>query len=124
MPFWQRPAREAVAPDTVEAMLEEVEALLDDDEPGRALRLADDAVRAARRLDAEDSGHLSIAQTLRAQALIDMGRFDHARRAAEEALAESADYAPAHFERGIALYRLGRFDEAADAVATACELDA
>jgi predicted Zn-dependent protease with MMP-like domain len=72
----------------------------------------------------EDSDHLVVAQTLRAQALIDMGRFDQARRAAEEASAEAAGYAPAHHERGIALYRLGRFEEAAEAVATACQLEA
>lgn len=124
MPFWQRPARESVDPDTVEAMLEDVEAALDDDEPGRALRLADDAVRAARRLADEEPFLLAVGHTLQAQALIDLGRYDHARRAADEALLAFAEYGPAHHERGVALYRLGRFAQAADDFAAACELDA
>ena len=124
MPFWQRAARESVDADTVEAMLEEAEAALDADQPQRALRLADDAVRAARRLGSADASLLAAAQTLRAAALFDLGRFAPALAAADEALRGGPDESLAHRERGLALYRLGRFDEAAEAFETVCRLDA
>ena len=124
MPFWQRSAGADLDPDAVEALLEEVEAALDEEQPERALRLADDAVRAARSLAAEAPAYLAAGHTLRAQALLDLGRREQARRAADEALLALPGHPPAHHERGLALYRLGDARAAAEAFETACRLDA
>jgi predicted Zn-dependent protease with MMP-like domain len=96
-----------------EERLERAEAALDDDDPRRALRLADDAMRIARSAGEDDL--CAAALTTSAAAWRGMNRFADALIRAEEACDLRDGNWATHYERGVALYRLARFDEAAKA---------
>jgi tetratricopeptide (TPR) repeat protein len=96
-----------------EERLERAEAALDDDDSRRALRLADDAVRIARSVGEDDL--CAAALTAGAAAWRGMNRFADALIRAEEACDLRDGNWAAHHERGVALYRHARFDEAAKA---------
>jgi len=101
--------------------LERAETALDDDDSRRALRLADDALRIAR--SAGDDELCAVALLLSAEALRGLDRFADALARADEACdLRDGDWA-AHLERGMALYRLARFDEAASAFDAAAQRD-
>lgn len=118
--MWRR-RRVAADPDSISAALDAAEHHLDADEWERALRLLDDARRAAGRLAGGD--WLGEVEILRAAALGQAGRFEAALEAATTACAVLPEEAAAHHERGVALYRLARFHQAARAFEEATRCD-
>src|SRR5262249_1175723 len=82
------------------------------------LRLADDAVRAARAR-APDDVH---AGALAAMLLQEQHRFGDALALADELLRAHPDDTTAHLVRGDALLELGRYDDAGDAYQRALDL--
>jgi predicted Zn-dependent protease with MMP-like domain len=105
----------------IESRLDAAEAALDGEDPRRALRLCDEALRGARRID--DDELLGLTLTTRAAALADLGRFAESERDAATASDLDPESAAAVHQHGVALYRLGRFAEAAAAFTEATRLE-
>jgi predicted Zn-dependent protease with MMP-like domain len=107
--------------EAIEAKLDAAEDALDDDDAKRALRLCDEALRAARHVDHGEL--LALTLTTRAAALADLERFADSERDAGNARLVDPESAAAAHQHGVALYRLGRFAEAAAAFTDATGME-
>ena len=106
MPLFRRRATADAA--DLEALLEQADAAIDEDDPRAALRIADSVLKGAARGSVEAAA----AQVVRAEALRTLERYKDAEKAAAAACAADAESASAWYERGVAAYRLGRFEDA------------
>ncbi len=116
MPLFRRSRPLRSAPEAIDA----AEAALEDGEPEEALRHADDGVAAARAADAGEL--LGAALVTRAASLFELGRFQEALKAADDACRVTPDDPAAWYERALAGYRLAGFQSAAEHALQAVDL--
>ena len=107
MPLFRR--RSAPESLDLEGRLEQADEALEKHDPRAALRIADGVLKDASK----GSPAAVAAQVVRAEALREMDRFKDAEKAATHACEWDSGDASAWYERALAAYRLGRFEDCA-----------